>query len=291
MNPLNAFRRHVAQDLSAFCHGQMPAEDLQRVTEHLETCGQCRRQYDEVRLGAWLAEHLPRLSAPPSLWDGMETRSREEARSTCQSARRSRYPRRRLSPRFVGACALVVALGVVAAAYVRWTRPRSGTTVSAAVVDLSGYLRGVEAAPAGNAHRTIAAAPHRFFGGDREEVLQVAGLAHAAGGGLPLPAYDLLANRVAVVGGERVAQLVYGRGEEAFSVFVAPSSVPFVLGGEPILDVDVEGIRCGKVDCPKQETYVFGAGDFHCVLVGKSLEPSKAAAIMRYFIAAHGGRR
>ena len=44
---------------------------------------------------------------------------------------------------------------------------------------------------------------------------------------------------------------------------------------------------CAKVDCPKQETYAFHEDNYQYVLVSKSLDPARAATVMRYFIGAH----
>ena len=85
-----------------------------------------------------------------------------------------------------------------------------------------------------------------------------------------------------------MAQLVYGNGQEAFSVFVAPRKVTFGYGNEVPVDKILDGIVCQKVDCPKQQTYAFGDKEFSCVLVSKSFGAEQAAAVMRYFISAHG---
>ena len=42
------FNKHVAKHLSAYCHGELRAEESRRVAEHLLACGRCRREYDEI---------------------------------------------------------------------------------------------------------------------------------------------------------------------------------------------------------------------------------------------------
>jgi hypothetical protein len=62
------FSKHVNKQLSAYCHDELEAAESRQIAEHLIACKQCRAQYEEIRLGVKLAEHLPQLSAPDSLW-------------------------------------------------------------------------------------------------------------------------------------------------------------------------------------------------------------------------------
>ncbi|HZE69567.1 MAG TPA: zf-HC2 domain-containing protein [Pyrinomonadaceae bacterium] len=73
------FSKHVTRDLSAYCHGELPAAQARKFAEHLLACSRCRAQFDEIKLGIKLAEQLPQFSAPESLWPELdhlwETRS------------------------------------------------------------------------------------------------------------------------------------------------------------------------------------------------------------------------
>lgn len=62
------FSQHVAKDLSAYCNGETAGEHSRRIAEHLIACNRCRQQFEEIKLGVKLAERLPQLSAPNSLW-------------------------------------------------------------------------------------------------------------------------------------------------------------------------------------------------------------------------------
>ena len=68
------FSKHVSQDISAYCHGELPAEESRRFAEHIISCAKCRREFEEIKLGVKLAEQLPQLAAPESLWAGIEAR-------------------------------------------------------------------------------------------------------------------------------------------------------------------------------------------------------------------------
>jgi ferric-dicitrate binding protein FerR (iron transport regulator) len=70
---MKMFTRHMRRRLSAYCNGELSAEETRRVREHLLGCRRCRSEYDEIRLGVELARQLPLVSAPESLWNELET--------------------------------------------------------------------------------------------------------------------------------------------------------------------------------------------------------------------------
>src|SRR5690348_12600355 len=62
------FSKHLSKLSSAYCHNELSSEDARRFAEHLIACQSCRADFDEVKLGATLAQHLDVLSAPPAIW-------------------------------------------------------------------------------------------------------------------------------------------------------------------------------------------------------------------------------
>src|SRR5215216_4531572 len=66
------FSRHVTNDISAYCHGELSSEESKQLAEHIISCGTCRAKFEEVKLGIKLAEQLPQLSAPDYLWRDLE---------------------------------------------------------------------------------------------------------------------------------------------------------------------------------------------------------------------------
>ena len=62
------FSEHVSKKLSAYCHGEVEGAESRQIAEHLIACNRCRAQYEEIRLGVKLAQRLPLVSAPDSLW-------------------------------------------------------------------------------------------------------------------------------------------------------------------------------------------------------------------------------
>ncbi len=67
------FSKHVAEDLSAYCHGELQPEESRAVAEHLIACNNCRVHFEEIKLGVKLAERLPQLSAPDSIWERLQS--------------------------------------------------------------------------------------------------------------------------------------------------------------------------------------------------------------------------
>ncbi len=68
------FSKHVTKQLSAYCHSEVTADESKRIAEHLIGCNRCRGQFEEIKLGVKLAEQLPQLVAPDSLWQDLQSR-------------------------------------------------------------------------------------------------------------------------------------------------------------------------------------------------------------------------
>jgi hypothetical protein len=120
------FSKHVNKDLSAYCQGELSAEEARRVAEHLIGCDVCRPEYEEIKLGVKLAEHLPLVSAPENLWNDLQVRLNTEAShgemgSTLPASRRLNF----LKPQFIAVAAVVtLAIGLGAFwIYLRESRP------------------------------------------------------------------------------------------------------------------------------------------------------------------------
>lgn len=80
------FAKHVNQELSAYCHGEVGSEEARRIAEHLIGCSRCRTQFEEIKLGIKLAEHLPQQSAPDSLWPDLQSRLQARLAPTNQAS-------------------------------------------------------------------------------------------------------------------------------------------------------------------------------------------------------------
>ena len=77
---MTMFTKHVFKQLSAYCNGELAADQSQSVREHLLTCERCRKEYDEIRLGVNLAQQLPLSTAPAEMWSEIEAILDERSR-------------------------------------------------------------------------------------------------------------------------------------------------------------------------------------------------------------------
>jgi len=286
---------HVTKRLSAYCNGELPAAEARRVDAHVARCARCREELEEVRLGVALASHLETVPAPESLWSRIETElGRAGEVEIPDDAAPSSWLER--WPAWAAAAAV---LALTTWITVQWTsrppapQPRAqpppveGPAVTPVQYDLGAYLRPVQAAGARGSFQQISSAPPQFVERRREEKFPVEWLNRVLAGPPPLPGYDLQFVRSGSSDGAPIVQLVYRKGEEAFSVFEAPRRVEFKFGREMAYAAEVSGIACRRVDCPLQRTFEFGEGGVRCVLVSKSFDDPTAAQVMRFFLAAY----
>jgi predicted anti-sigma-YlaC factor YlaD len=101
--------RHVVKSLTRYCDGELSAPEMQRVDAHLASCAQCRATLEEIQFSARLVRHLSAVSAPPSVWNGIDAALSQPQRS---------FPGQ-YAMRCAFACVLVLA--VAGSAY-WWTR-------------------------------------------------------------------------------------------------------------------------------------------------------------------------
>src|SRR5690349_8274119 len=66
------FSRHVTKDISAYCQGELSVEASRQFAEHIIACAKCRREFEEIKSGIRLAEELPLVAAPETLWTRVE---------------------------------------------------------------------------------------------------------------------------------------------------------------------------------------------------------------------------
>jgi hypothetical protein len=106
------FSSHVTRNLSAYCHGEVAAEESREIAEHLIACNRCRAEFEEIKLGVKLAEHLPLVIAPDSLWDDLQAQLNPGREPSIARIRHSKSAFRFWQPGFAGlAAALLVLIG------------------------------------------------------------------------------------------------------------------------------------------------------------------------------------
>ena len=120
------FSNHVKQQLSAYCQDELDPKASLHVAEHLIACRSCRAEFEEIKAGVKLAEYLPLVKAPDSLWSELESRLDQQVSKDRQPSNARRSFRARFFypiPASIAA-ALVLTLGVAALwIYRQETRP------------------------------------------------------------------------------------------------------------------------------------------------------------------------
>src|SRR5882724_643261 len=66
------YNKHIAQELLAYCHGELETERSREIAEHLIGCQKCRREYEEIKLAVKLTAQLEPVSAPATMWNEIE---------------------------------------------------------------------------------------------------------------------------------------------------------------------------------------------------------------------------
>ncbi|MGA2741516.1 MAG: FecR domain-containing protein [Bryobacteraceae bacterium] len=106
------FTRHISRQLAAYLDGQLTQPRAQRAEIHLRQCTRCRAEYEQVRLGMQMVEHLPLVEAPDAIWLSVEAALEARPASQTQSLVRWRW-----------AVAATVILALAGAAYWRISQP------------------------------------------------------------------------------------------------------------------------------------------------------------------------
>lgn len=104
------FSKHVTKDISAYCHGELSSDESRQFAEHIISCVKCRTKFEEIKLGIKLAEQLPTLSAPDSVWQELDAALGRDSELPARvvSLKSSSAPRMRMAI----AAAVLIALGI-----------------------------------------------------------------------------------------------------------------------------------------------------------------------------------
>src|SRR5258707_7267391 len=67
------FTRNISRQLAAYIDGELAPPKTQQAERHLGHCGHCRAEYEQVRFGMAMVEHLTTVEAPEAIWASIET--------------------------------------------------------------------------------------------------------------------------------------------------------------------------------------------------------------------------
>ena len=99
--------RHVSRRLAAYVDGELAPRNAQHVEFHMGRCARCRTDYEHVRFGMSIVEHLPSIEAPEAIWTSIEAALRDNRSQTTSTIRAWRL-------------AFVAAAIVAVVAFVSW---------------------------------------------------------------------------------------------------------------------------------------------------------------------------
>lgn len=266
----------IRKKLLAYSDGELESDSALAVWEHLEVCRRCRKDFEEISHGIFLAEHLSLPTIPQLSWGEFERVLAETSNRPEATARRKGLIGIIFRP--APLVAVLVLFALLSYLALRTSRVNP--------VDLDGYLNQIETSSADVAHKRIADPPVGFHGTGEHEALEAAGIENVSALP-PLPGYALVEHRILRAPQGRVVQLVYANAKDSFAVFVAPSNLPFFFGKREKEQVQLKGMPCDEISCPRTAALVFGANRFHCVLISKSTNRDELATIVQYFVAAH----
>jgi predicted anti-sigma-YlaC factor YlaD len=85
------FTRHVSRRIAAHLDGQLAQPMAQQAELHLRQCPQCRAEYEQVRWGMGILEHLPSVEAPEAIWDSLVAAFQEDRLRQRPAVRRLRW--------------------------------------------------------------------------------------------------------------------------------------------------------------------------------------------------------
>jgi hypothetical protein len=130
------FSKHVTKDISAYCHGELSSEESKRFAEHIISCVRCRTKFEEIKLGIKLAEQLPQLTAPDSMWHEIESALGRETAKPAQVV--SMRPATSWRVRVAVAAGVILALSIGVWLYKNQSGSGSGSGKSAWLVTALG---------------------------------------------------------------------------------------------------------------------------------------------------------
>ncbi len=225
--------------LSGLIDSELAAEDRRAIEEHLSICDACRQALNDVRAAdALLKEHFPREQPSHYLREKVLERARLAKLELLLEKRPSGW-------RAVVAAALLAAvvLGVW-----RWPRPAADDMTRAAILNHINSLSGRLPAEIQNSHpRKVAA----WFSGKLPFRIDVPDISPEG--------YHLVGGRLCQLKGRDVAYIVYKRGDEVVSLFVADFSGIKAPAGHEAMLASLKGYNaacCRKGDIG----YIFVSG-------------------------------
>src|SRR5579871_824254 len=134
------FGFHPDKQLTAYCQGELSAEETRRLEAHLQRCRRCRQQVELRMRAQGMLSQLPTLTAPETLWNRIEGALPETARAAPQPAQTSASRFRRPLLAYATAAAALV-IGAISWRMTPLPHPPHPQGPTLAVTNLAGAPR------------------------------------------------------------------------------------------------------------------------------------------------------
>lgn len=115
-------------------------------------------------------------------------------------------------------------------------------------LDVGTYLAVLERTDAAPSRENLRESFKEFTANDRAS-LEPVGLRSEVGG------YRLVDERVSP-SPANILQLVYDSGKDVFTLFVVPPAISLKFGKYHLINTDLSGVHCRRVECHRQDVYV-----------------------------------
>jgi hypothetical protein len=238
-------RPHINPELLARCaeRGEL-AKDASSYRRHLQRCGFCAEAY----VNSCLKTTVLRVEAPDSIWPSIESATMLSEASRAHGRLPVDF---RLAFAFAGCLFGVLVLS--AALFLFRHKPQGAT------LDVGQYLARLERTDIGPSKENLLSYFTEFGPYDRSAALQQTRFRSEVGN------YHLVEGRISR--STNTVELVYDSDRDVFAVFVAPRTANLSFGNYHLLSVDLSGLHCRRVQCPRQDVYLLTTGTRQYVFI------------------------
>ncbi len=256
---------HVSNRLSAYCEGELSADEKAHIEAHLESCADCRARCEETRKNAHLLHQVALREPADELWYriAQELSLGGAASARVSSARTSSGWRNRRVLRLAvaAACLMVIATGLLLASRYGLLRgDQRGELNLASYLDLVGTVASAQSEltefPAAPGFTTVSLSEVR------------ATLDFPIIGPESLPeGYRLTTARLYTCEGVTALQLKYRSERGGLCVFQLPANLKLSFGDRQSERCTAGGVQCRRTFSTGCYTYGFILGDTRCVIM------------------------
>lgn len=230
--------RHIDPELLAQqAVDGVPAWEINTVYRHLAHCDTCAEAYLRLRL----ASSVFTTVAPKSIWPAIQSRLNVRQASHANSRR---FP---AAFRVLAFGTMVAALVVVSAALLMWRQNLHSSTL-----DIGHYLSVLETSNVGPSVENLHTVFPAFSAYDRSEAPPTNVRADMAN-------YRLVEQRT-WFSPAKILQLVYASDDDVVALFIAPRTAKIDFERYHLAAIELNGMRCRRVLCPRQDVYWLTSG-------------------------------